>query len=460
MPQPNTYRVLNPYDDSVVGEVTESSREDVERAIAHAAGVRGAMADMTAYQRGAILDKASDLIGAQVEALALLMARESGKPLRYARGEVKRAVETFRFAADEARRLHGETVPLDAAQTGSGKIGYYVRVPVGVIAAITPFNFPLNLVAHKIAPAIAAGCPMVLKPNPQTPLTSLRLAEILAEAGLPDGAFQVVIGGAEVGEWLTTDSRVAMITFTGSVGVAHAISKNAGIRRTTFELGGNAAMIVDETADLATAVEKAAVGAFAYSGQVCISVQRIYVQRNQYEAFKQAFVERVSRLVVGDPLDEATELGPLINDAAADRIHSWLEEAKLSGAQVVAGGTRNGRTIQPTVLEGVDSRMKVMCAEIFGPVVNLIPFDSFEQALDAVNDSEFGLQAGVFTSDLKRALQAVKRLDVGGVMINESPMFRVDQMPYGGNKNSGVGREGPRYAVEDMTVLKMVVLQS
>ncbi len=459
MPQPNIYRVHNPYDDSVVGEVTESSREDVEYAIAHAAAVRGTMADMTAYQKGTILDKASNVIADQVEPLAKLMAQESGKPIRYARAEVKRAVETFKFSADEARRLHGETVPLDAAQTGTGKVGYFVRVPVGVIAAITPFNFPLNLVAHKVAPAIAAGCPIVLKPNPQTPLISLRLGEILAEAGLPDGAFQVVIGGADVGEWLTTDPRVAMITFTGSVGVAQAISKNAGIRRTTFELGGNAAMIIDETADLNVAVEKAAVGAFAYSGQICISVQRIYVQQSKYAAFKQAFVERVNRLAVGNPMDDATELGPLINNAAAERIYSWLEEAKASGAQVVVGGTRDGRTIQPTVLEGVDPRMKVMCSEVFGPVVNLIPYDSFEQALDAVNDSEFGLQAGVFTSDIKRAMQAVKQLDVGGVMINESPMFRVDQMPYGGNKHSGVGREGPRFAVEDMTVLKMVVIQ-
>lgn len=460
MSEPNIYRVLNPYDDSVVGEVTESSRENVEDAIAHAAAVREIMADLTAYQRGVILDKASELIAAQIEPLAKLMTQECGKPIRYARGEVNRAVETFRFAADEARRLHGETIPLDAAQTGAGKIGYFMRVPVGVIAAITPFNFPLNLVAHKVAPAIAAGCPIVLKPNPQTPLTSLRLAEILTEAGLPKGAFQIVIGGADVGEWLITNPQIAMISFTGSVGVAQAISKSAGIRRTTFELGGNAAMIIDETADLHGAVEKAAVGAFAYSGQVCISVQRVYVQRSKYDTFKQAFLERVDRLVVGDPLDDATELGPLINNAAAERIQSWIAQAKSSGAIVLAGGEREGRTIQPTVLENVDLQMKVMCAEIFGPVVNLIPFDTFEQALAAVNDSEFGLQAGVFTSDLKRAMLAVKRLDVGGVLINESPMFRVDQMPYGGNKHSGVGREGPRFAIEDMTVLKMVILQS
>ena len=450
--------VLNPYDDSIVGEVTPSDESAVRAAIERASAARSVLASLPAHRRGAILNHASQLIESQTEELARLMAQESGKPLRYARGEAKRAVETFAFAADEARRLHGETIPLDAAQGGVGKIGYFVRVPVGVVAAITPFNFPLNLVAHKVAPAVAAGCPLVLKPNPTTPLTALRLAEILAEAGLPEGALEVVIGGADVGEWLTTDPRVAMISFTGSPPVARAISKAAGLRRTVFELGGNAATVIDETADLSGALEKTVVGSFAYSGQVCISIQRIYVQRNRYVEFRDQFVERTNRLVIGDPLAESTEVGPLINDVAAERIDSWVQEAVEGGAKLLTGGAREGRTFQPTVLEDVTRDMRVMREEVFGPVVNLIPYDDFEEALDAVNDSDFGLQAGVYTRDLARATRAIERLDVGGVIINDVPTFRVDHMPYGGNKLSGVGREGPRFAVEDMTTLKMVVI--
>jgi acyl-CoA reductase-like NAD-dependent aldehyde dehydrogenase len=460
MPVSNRYAVTNPYDGAVVGEVSESSEAEVRAAIEKAYAARSVMAGLPAHKRGAILDKTSHLIEDHVEDIARLMASESGKPMRYSRGEVKRAVETFRFAADEARRLHGETVPLDAAQTGVGKVGYYVRVPVGVIAAITPFNFPLNLVSHKVAPAVAAGCPLILKPNPQTPLTAIRLAELLAEAGLPDGGLQVVIGGADVGEWMTTDPRVAMITFTGSVPVARAIAEKAGLRRTTFELGGNAATIIDETADIDALIEKTVVGSFSYSGQVCISIQRIYIHRSKYDEFKQKFVERVNRLVLGDPLADQTEIGPLINDGAAQRIEAWISEAQGQGATVLAGGSRHGRMFQPTVLERVQPTMRVMCEEVFGPVVNLLPFDSFDDVLDSANDSEFGLQAGVFTRDLSHAMLAAQRLDVGGVIINDSPTFRVDQMPYGGNKNSGVGREGPRFAVEDMTTLKMVVINS
>jgi acyl-CoA reductase-like NAD-dependent aldehyde dehydrogenase len=450
--------VLNPYDDSIVGEVTPSDEAAVRAAIGRASAARPLLAALPAHRRGAVLNQASRLIEAQTEDLARLMAQESGKPLRYARGEAKRAVETFAFAADEARRLHGETVPLDAAQSGVGRIGYFVRVPVGVVAAITPFNFPLNLVAHKVAPAVAAGCPLVLKPNPTTPLTALRLAEILAEAGLPEGGLEVVVGGADVGTWLTSDPRVAMISFTGSPPVARAISQVAGLRRTVFELGGNAATVIDETVDIGVALEKTVVGSFAYSGQVCISIQRIYVQRSRYDEFRDQFVERTNRLVVGNPLAESTEVGPLINDAAAERIDTWIQEAVAGGAAVLTGGTRRGRTYQPTVLENVTREMRVMREEVFGPVVNLIPFDDFDQALDAVNDSDFGLQAGVYTRDLARATRAIERLDVGGVMINDVPTFRVDHMPYGGNKLSGVGREGPRFAIEAMTTLKMVVI--
>jgi acyl-CoA reductase-like NAD-dependent aldehyde dehydrogenase len=452
--------ILNPYDNSVVASVHEATEQDVRDAIGRAENVAATMAEMPVYKRGAILNNAARIINEQAEEMARLMAKESGKPMKYTRGEVSRAVETFNFAADEARRLHGETVPLDAATGGVGRIGYYIRVPVGIVAAITPFNFPLNLVSHKVAPAVAAGCPIVLKPAPQTPLTSLRLADILREAGLPEGGFEVVVGGVDVGKWLTTDPRVAMITFTGSAPVAREITKSAGLRRTIFELGGNAATIVDEDANIPAAVNRTVMGSFAYSGQVCISVQRLYVHRKRYDEFKQQFIEATRNLVAGNPLDDKTDIGPLINDSAATRIDQWVNEAVQQGAKISFGGKHDGRMYEPTVLENVDESMQVMCAEVFGPVVNLVPFDDFEAALAAADNSTFGLQAGVYTSNLNHAMRAVQRLNVGGVIINDVPTFRVDQMPYGGMKDSGVGREGPRFAVEEMTNLKMVVINT
>lgn len=452
------HQVRNPYDDSLIEEVAEADESAVREAIGRAAAVKGTMAQMPAHQRAAILNNVSRLIERSSAELARLMARESGKPIRYAKGEVSRAVETFAFAAEEAKRIHGETVPLDAAKGGVGKIGYYMRVPVGVVAAITPFNFPLNLVAHKVAPAVAAGCPIVLKPAPMTPLSALRLADLFQEAGLPDGAFSVVVGGVEVGKWLTTDPRVSMITFTGSPPVARAISEVAGLRRTTFELGGNAAVVVDEGMDAGALVEKLVTGSFAYSGQVCISVQRIYIHRSIFDDFAAQFAARAAAMKMGDPLDEATELGPVITEQAAARVEAWVNEAVSGGATLLAGGPRDGKMMPATVLTGVRPEMRVMCEEVFGPVVNLVPFDSFDDALTQVDDSPFGLQAGVFTRDLNRAMSAVQTLNVGGVILNDAPTFRVDHMPYGGNKDSGIGREGPRFAIEDMTTLKMVVL--
>ncbi|MBK9123088.1 MAG: aldehyde dehydrogenase family protein [Chloroflexi bacterium] len=452
--------IHSPYDGSVVGSVFESSEQVVKDSIARAEAIRPKLAAMPAHRRSAILRRVSDLIDANAGDLAVMMARESGKPMRYARGEVARAVETFAFAAEEAKRIHGETVPLDAAKGGVGKMGYYVRVPVGVVAAITPFNFPLNLVAHKVAPAIAAGCPIVLKPAPATPLTALRLAEMFSEAGLPDGAFSVVVGGTDVGRWLTTDPRVAMISFTGSPPVARAISEVAGLRRTTFELGGNAAVVVDDTIELDGVVDKLVTGAFAYSGQVCISVQRIYVHRSRYDSFMADFSARTKRLKLGDPVEDGTEIGPIITDQAADRIEAWVNEAEQAGARVETTAPRKGRMLAPSIVTNATRDMKVMREEVFGPVVNVLPYDDFDDALVQVNDSPFGLQAGVFTRDLNRAMRAVQALDVGGVMINDAPTFRVDHMPYGGNKDSGVGREGPRFAIEDMTTLKMIVFST
>lgn len=453
-------KITNPYDDTQIDELPDLTEQDVHNAIGRADAVKAQLAGMTSHRRASILNRASHLIEQDTDGLARLMALESGKPMKYARGEVSRAVETFQFAAEEARRLHGETIPLDAAKGGAGKFGYYVRVPVGIVGAITPFNFPLNLVAHKVAPAIAAGCPIVLKPAPTTPLTALRLSEILQEAGLPAGGFEVVPGDKEVGEWLTTDPRVAMISFTGSPPVARAISQIAGLRRTTFELGGNAAVVVDDTVDASSVVDKIVTGGYAYSGQVCISVQRVYVHRDQYEAFRTQFVERAARLKIGDPLQDSTDLGPMITTQAAERIEQWVAEAVQQGASQLTDVKRSGRMLAPIALENVDDSMKVMSEEVFGPVVNLIPFDNYEQALEAVDNSKYGLQAGIFTRDLGRTLQAVERLNVGGVIINDVPTFRVDNMPYGGNKDSGVGREGPRFAIEDMTTLKMIVINA
>lgn len=453
------HQITNPYNGHPIAEIALSTEADVRAAIGQATAVFPTLAALPAHQRARILNRTADIIEQQQESLARLMVQESGKPIRYARGEVARAVETFTFAADVARSLHGETIPMDAAKGGMGKIGYYLRVPVGVVAAITPFNFPLNLVAHKVAPAIAVGCPVVLKPAPTTPLTAVRLAEIMLEAGLPEGAFSVVVGDVEVGRWLTTDPRIAMISFTGSPPVAQAISQVAGLRRTTFELGGNAGTIIDAgTAVTDDLINKLLVGSFAYSGQVCISVQRIYVHDSLHEEFRTRFVERTRQMKLGDPLRDETEIGPMISDQASQRVADWVAEAISDGAELLTGGQPDGRIFPPTILANVAESMKVMCQEAFGPLVNIVPFSDYEAALTAVDDSEFGLQAGVFTPSLAHALQAVQRLNVGGVIINDVPTFRVDHMPYGGNKNSGVGREGPRFAIEDMTTLKMVVI--
>lgn len=453
--------IYSPFNGDVVGEVPVLSQAEVEAAIARAAAFKSTFAVMPAHERARLLTATSNRIAECADELADLIASESGKPIRYARGEVKRATETFIFAADEARRLRGETLQMDAASGGVGKFGYYVRVPVGVIAAITPFNFPLNLVAHKVAPAIAVGAPIVLKPAPLTPLTAVRLMEIMREVGLPEDAFQVVTGDVKVGQWLTTSPHVDMITFTGSPGVAEQISKVAGLRRTAFELGGNAGVIVDEGTEITEQlVNRLTAGCFAYSGQVCISVQRLYAHESLADELREALIARTKALAAGDPRQDATEIGPLINDRAAERLAAWVKEGIDHGANVLVGGQADGRMFQPTIMTDVPDHLNLMCSEVFGPIVNFIPYSDFDAALAGVDDSEFGLQAGVYTPSLAKAMQAVRQLNVGGVMINDVPMFRVDHMPYGGNKNSGVGREGPQFTVEDMTEIKMVVINT
>lgn len=449
--------VINPYDDALIGVVPEATPELVDRAIAAAQQGFKLISVMPAWQRAEILEKTAGFMLRDKEEIAGIIAREAGKSWKFALSEAERTAETFRFASLEARSEHGAVVPMDASPVSAGRFGFYLRVPIGVIGAITPFNFPMNLVAHKVAPAIAAGNALVVKPATKTPLSLLKMAELLEEAGLPAGVLNVVIGsGKVVGNQLVQDERPAMITFTGSPAVGRGIKALAGLKRVTLELGSNSPTIIDEDADLAKAVPRCVMGSFANSGQVCISVQRIFVHRKRYEEFLAKIVAATRQLVVGDPMDRRCDIGPMISDVELQRALVWLDEAKSLGATVETGGNRLGNCLEPTILSGVTPDMQVMCSEVFAPIVSIVPFDTFEEALDMADASVYGLQAGIYTNDINKAFQAVKRLDVGGVIINDVPTFRVDHMPYGGNKESGLGREGIRYAMEEMTNIKFV----
>ena len=452
--------VKNKYDGSTVGVLPTASREDLDHAIDAAQSAEDLMAEMPAYKRAEILLKTAALLRERSDDLAKTIAAEAGKALKFARAEVDRAVSTFTIASEEAKRLHGETIPLDAVPAGEGYFGFWTRRPVGVIAAISPFNFPLNLVAHKVAPAIASGNTIVLKPASTTPLTAVKLCEILAEAGLPAGAINLVVGsGGTVGEWLVTDSRVDKITFTGSPDVGRHILSVAGLKKVTLELGNTSPVVVAPDADLDFVAKRCAVGAYYNSGQVCISVQRIYSEKQVYESFSEKFVKAAEALVVGDPLDERVDVGPMIDSKEVDRIEDWVNEATTSGARVLTGGKRDGMVYYPTVLAGVSEDMKVVAEEAFAPVASVIASDDFESALKQANDTKFGLQVGVFTKDIDRVFKAVKRLNFGGVIVNDTPNFRADHMPYGGNRQSGLGREGVRFAMEEMTNIQMVAIR-
>lgn len=452
--------VKNKYNGQLVGVLPTARREDVDAAIAAAERARDKIADMPAYKRAEILLRTAFLIRERADDLAKTIAAEAGKALKFARAEVDRAQSTFTIAAEEAKRLHGETIPLDAVPAGEGYFGFWTRRPVGVIAAISPFNFPLNLVAHKVAPAIASGNTLVLKPASTTPLTALKLCQILHEAGLPAGAINLVVGsGGTVGEWLITDPRVDKITFTGSPEIGRHILGVAGIKKVTLELGNASPVVIAPDADLDFVAKRCAVGAFYNSGQVCISVQRIYSQKQVYEAFTEKFVAASQTMVVGDPLDERVDVGPMIDSKEVDRIERWVREAETGGATLLTGGKREGMVFYPTVLTGVDAGMKVIAEEVFAPVASVISCDDFEESLRQANDSKFGLQVGVFTKDIDRVFKAVKRLNFGGVIINDTPAFRADHMPYGGNRQSGLGREGVKFAMEDMTNIQMVAIR-
>jgi len=452
------FEVLAPYDRALVGGSYRATAVHAEAAVRAAQRAFQITRKMAGYERQAILRAISEGIGKRREEFAHLIALEAGKPIRTARAEVDRAVFTFAVAAEEATRIGGEWLPLDWQASTAGRAGIIRRFALGPILAITPFNFPLNLVAHKVAPAIAAGCTTVLKPAPQTPLTSLLLAEVCEQAGLPAGALNVLPLANQEAEKLVGDDRLKMLTFTGSVPVGWALKGKSGKKKVTLELGGNAAVIVHCDADVDVAADRCVVGGFSYAGQSCISVQRIYVQRSIQEQFLARLLAGVRKLHVGDPLNEATDVGPMISEEAARRAASWIEEAVAGGAKLHAGGKREGAVLQPTVLTNVRAEMKVSCEEVFAPVVIIESYDEFGDAIRRVNDSPFGLQAGVFTRDSKLLFSAFENLEVGGVIVGDMSAFRIDHMPYGGVKDSGIGREGLRYAIEEMTEPRILVL--
>ncbi|PLX69090.1 MAG: aldehyde dehydrogenase [Denitrovibrio sp.] len=454
-----TLDVNRPYDNSLVDTICVASVEDTEKAIQAAFKAKAIMKNLTAAERGQILDNVAALIDRDKEEIAQIITAEAGKGLLFSRGEAGRTVENFKFAADEARRLGGELIPFDASASGANRFGYYKHYPIGVVGAITPFNFPLNLVAHKVGPAIAAGNAVILKPASSTPLTSVKLVELLLEAGLPPEGINLVVGsGSVVGNAMVESELINMITFTGSPGVGLGIKSKAGIKKVTLELGSNSAAIIHEDADIKYAVPKCVIGGFANSGQVCISIQRIYIHESRYDEFRNMFVDAVKASAYGDPESEKTLVGPMIDENEAARAESWIKAAVAGGAKVAVGGGRKGTMLEPTVLEDVTEDMTVIREEAFAPLVCIMKYKTLDEAIEKVNDSQFGLQAGIFTNDIKNAFTAIDELEVGGVMVNDMPTFRVDQMPYGGLKLSGTGREGPKFAIEEMTELKTVMI--
>jgi len=451
--------VHSPYDGSLVGSVPACSTDDLDRAVAVALE-RHRGGALPAYQRAEILDRAALLLGQRIDEFAATITAESAKPITTATVEAQRAVDTIRFSAAVARTFTGEMIPMDASSAGVGKLGFTKRVPIGVVAAISPFNFPLNLVCHKIAPAVAAGCPVVLKPASATPLTALRIVRLFEEAGLPAGWINVVTCGGSVANHLVEHPDVAMITFTGSPEVGWGIRGRAARKRVSLELGNNAPVIIEGDGDWETAAAKIAVGGYSFAGQSCISVQRVYVHRSVHEGFVAALAQGVAALRVGDPTDPATEVSALINPGESDRVESWIGEAADAGATVVVGGTRAEHgVLVPTLLDDVTPDMTVCRTEVFGPLVGVAAYDTFDEAVGLANDSRYGLQAGVFTADMSTALAAADRLDFGGVLINEVPTWRADQQPYGGVRDSGNTREGPPFTVQEMTERRMIVIQ-
>lgn len=452
--------VRSPFDASLVAVVHRARPQEIEAAIAKATAAFQITRKLPVWKRAEALEKIADGIAAHREDFAQTIALEAGKPLKTARVEVDRAVFTFKVAAEESKRIYGEIVPLDWLPGTEGREANIRHVPLGPIAGIAPFNFPLNLVAHKVAPALAAGNSIVLRPASQTPVSALKLAEIIAGTALPPGAFSVIPSTTQSAAPLVEDDRIRLLTFTGSPAVGWSLKGRAGRKRVTLELGGNAGVIVHKDADVNYAAERVAWGGFSYAGQSCISVQRVYIHADVYDAFVDNFVARVKAFRVGDPLDDQTDVGPVIDSGAAERVEAWIEEARKSGAKLLAGGARQGNLWQPTVLADIQPDMRVSCQEVFAPLVGLYRYTDVKQAIAAVDESDFGLQAGLFTNDLSVIHAAFEDIEVGGLMVNDVSTFRIDHMPYGGVKQSGAGREGLRYAMEEMSELKLLTFNS
>ncbi|SDM73562.1 Acyl-CoA reductase [Fictibacillus solisalsi] len=454
----NYASLYSPYSGEEIAQIAMADKKLTVQAIDAAYNARGVMAKMPAYHRADILEKVAALLKEKAIEAAEIITRESAKPIMFAKAEVARTIETYKFSAEEAKRIHGETIPFDAAVGGVGRMGYTLREPIGVIGAITPFNFPMNLVAHKVAPAIAAGNTIVLKPASQTPLSALFIAEIFEEAGLPAGVLNVITGpGSTVGEAIVEDDRVNMVTFTGSPNVGIGIRNKAGLKKTTLELGSNSALIIDKDIDIDQIIDRCIMGAFSNQGQVCISLQRVYAHEKVYEEFVAKFTEAAKKLKIGDPLESDTYISALISKGEVERVLGLIEETKSGHATIAAGGKLQDGILEPTIITDADHTLNISCQEAFAPVVVVNKVGSVEEAIEQVNDSRFGLQAGIYTNNVRNALYASQELHVGGVMINDVPTYRVDQMPYGGVKESGTGREGIKYAVEEMTELKLVV---
>jgi acyl-CoA reductase-like NAD-dependent aldehyde dehydrogenase len=451
--------VTNKFNGEVATHVPLADTAMIDRAISAAVGATAPMAAMPSHKREAVLLHCVRRFEERKDELAHALCIEAGKPIKDSRGEVTRLIDTFKVAAGEATRMTGEVMPMDISARAEGYRGMWKRVPIGPCSFISPFNFPLNLAAHKIAPALAVGCPFVLKPASLTPIGALIMGEILAETDLPEGAFSILPCSRDGAELFTTDDRLKLLSFTGSPDVGWALKAKAGKKKVVLELGGNAAVIIDSDTDIPAAVERVVFGAFYQSGQSCIGVQRIIVHEAIYETFRDALVAATRKLISGDPLDEKTFIGPVISEKEAQRLESWIASAKAAGATVLCGGQRNGSILEATLLEDVPAGQSIVCEEAFGPVAVLSKFSSFDAALATVNDSAFGLQAGIFTRDIHKAMRAWDHLEVGGVVIGDVPSWRVDHMPYGGVKDSGLGREGIRFAMEDMTEIRLLVIR-
>ncbi len=452
--------VTNKYTGEVATKVAMADADTIDKAIAAAEEAQPAMAAMAPFERQAVLEHCVKRFTERADELAQALCIEAGKPIKDAKGEVSRLIDTFKIAAEESVRINGEVVNLEISARAKGYQGMTKKVPIGPCSFISPFNFPLNLAAHKVAPAIAAGCTFVLKPASRTPIGALIIGEVLAETDLPKGAFSILPCSRDGADLFTTDERLKLLSFTGSPDVGWALKAKAGKKPVVLELGGNAACVVDEDADIEDAIDRVIVGAYYQSGQSCISVQRLLVHSKIYDEFKSRYVEKVKALVSGDPSNEDTFIGPMISEGEAERLHGWIEEAKEKGATILCGGTRDGAMLEATVMENVPKDCDVSAEEAFGPLSILVPFDDYDEALEEVNNSRYGLQAGVFTRDIYKAHKAWDVLDVGGVVIGDVPSWRVDNMPYGGVKDSGLGREGIRYAIEDMSETRLMVIRT